>query len=191
MVQVRLLQKPIDVKSVSTFIEQHVAPSMRNKLMIRLGSVTLKSILKDKNPYLIKVGGANSANQFIEREIEDSLRAFEEEFFSESLDEIATFICGKARGGKKSRMNGVYLELKEGRPCWEPLSRSNEIYTDMLGTLGNLSQERVGKLRMLRARKINILTGDFLHRFSNNGLIERDKLIHYCSRLKEIERALQ
>jgi hypothetical protein len=191
MAQELLLLKPIDVKAVSTFIERCIAPSLRNKLMVRLRSLTLKSILKSTNPYLIKVGGSNTANEFIEREIEDSLRSSEVEFFADSLDKIATFICERARGGRKSRMNGAYLELKEGWPCWDLLSGSNEIYRDMLGTLGNVSQERVGKLYMLRARKINLLTGDFLRRFSSNGLIDRDKLIRYCFRLKGIEKALR
>ena len=186
MAQEPVLQKPIDVKVVSAFIEKHIAPRLRNKLMIRLRSQTLRSIFESKNPYLLKVDGTNTANEFIEREIEDSLRETEEEFFADSLKKIAAFMCGKIRGSRKSKLNRVYLELKEGRPCWESLSGSNEIYRDMLWTLGNLSQERVGKLYLLRAQKINLLTGEFLGRFStSNGLIERDKLIQYCFSLKE------
>ena len=186
-----LLQKPIDVGAVTAFIAKHIAPSLRRELMIRLRSLTLKSILKSKNPYLLKVGGMNCANEFIEREIEDALRESEKEFFADSLEKIAAFICEKTRGDRKSKLNRVYLELKGGRPCWDFLSGSNEIYRDMLWTLGNVSQERDGKLYLLRAQKINLLTSDFLRRFStSNGLIERDKLIQYCFSLKGIKRIL-
>lgn len=191
MAQELVLQKSIDVGVVTAFIAKYIAPSLRRELMIRLRSLTLKSILKSKNPYLLKVDGTNCANEFIEREIEDALRESEEEFFADSLEKIAAFICGKTRGDRKSNLHRICLELKEGRPCWEPLSGSNEIYRDMLWTLGNVSQERVGKLYLLRAQKINLLTGDFLRRFSTrNGLIERDKLIQYCFILKGIKRAL-
>lgn len=190
MAQVLSHQEPIDAKAVSNFIDQFIIPSLREKLMISLRSLTLNSILKNKNPYLIKVGGTNTANEFIEREIENSLRVFEDAIFASSLERIATFICGKADGSRKTRTNSVYLALNEGRPCRELRPECNRMYRDMLGTLRNVSQERVGKLYMLRARKINMLTGNFLRRFSSDGLIQSDKLIQYCFRLKRTERAL-
>ena len=190
MLKESLFPKSVDLEGVRVFVEQYIAICSRNMMRAKLRSLTLESILITKNPFLIKVGGAITAGEFVEREIENSLRASEEEILSDSLRKILQFFGKKLANGKESRQNEVDSLFKSEQSCWKLLCGRNEMDEEVLVTLSNLCQNHREKLQKLRAQKVNSLTQEFLRQFGNNGLIDHGKLILRCRKLNGVEKVL-
>ena len=67
-----------------------------------------------------------------------------------------------------------------GQHSWKLLSGRDELYRELIAPLRNIKNVRSRNLTVQRAKKINSLTAEFLRRFSQQGVIERDKLVGYC-----------
>ena len=92
------------------FIESKINEYHEN-ILIKLGKLKLKAVLKKKNPYLFKNKGITSSAELIKHILSASLSSSEESLFGSVLEQIAIFICGKKYGGTKSATTGIDLEF--------------------------------------------------------------------------------
>jgi hypothetical protein len=103
--------QPIELIKVHAFIEERIGPEFHDKKLAKLKSLTLDAILKRKNPYLFRAKGAITANDLIESVLDATASSGEETIFGNFLERVAIFVCGEARGGKKSSTTGLDLEF--------------------------------------------------------------------------------
>ena len=70
-------------------------------------------LLKKKNPFLLRIRGAETASDLAERMLEASLSSSEETRFGNSFEKCAEIACGFGRNGSKSGIEGIDLEYAE------------------------------------------------------------------------------
>ena len=80
----------------------------------KLNKLSLKSILRRKNPYLFKANDVITAAEFISSVLNASISSSEETTFGGFLEELAIYICSEQMGGHKSGIKGIDLEIKQG-----------------------------------------------------------------------------
>ena len=107
--------RPIDLRIVKAFIEEHIGPDFHEKKQAKLKALTLETILKRKNPYLFKAKGARGAIDLIEAVLDATVSSGEETIFGNFLEKVAIFVCKEAYGGKKSSTTGLDLEFQHDR----------------------------------------------------------------------------
>ena len=105
--------KFLDIGEVSEFVNTHIV-KFHSKKIKTLERIDLKGILKKKNPYLFKAKDIGVASDLIRSLLDAFLSSSEEKLFGDFLEDLAIFIAGKTRDGKKSAATGIDLEFKEG-----------------------------------------------------------------------------
>jgi hypothetical protein len=74
-------------------------------------TLSLKKILKRKNPYLFRGKNILTAQDLIKPILDAYLSSQEETIFGDFLEELAIFVCGEVFGGFKSAAEGIDLEF--------------------------------------------------------------------------------
>ncbi|MEW6358408.1 MAG: PmeII family type II restriction endonuclease [Planctomycetota bacterium] len=104
--------KPIEEHEIREYIERNI-PSFHERRLQSLGGLSLKSVLKRKNPYLFKAKNIKTAGDLVKTILDAHLSSQEETIFGEFLEGLAIFICGHVYGGRKSSADGIDLEFEK------------------------------------------------------------------------------
>lgn len=103
--------RPLNKANFQNYVDQQIR-QYHNAKLESLEKLSLKSsILRRKNPYLLRAKDAATAEEFIRAALEAILSSSEEERFGELLERIAVFISEQTADGRKSSAEGIDLEF--------------------------------------------------------------------------------
>lgn len=95
------------------FINDHISEFHDNRIKA-LSSLSLKKVLKRKNPYLFKAKNIQTSGELVKGIVDAFLSSQEETIFGEFLEKLAIFVCNSTMGGFKSGIEGIDLEIDKG-----------------------------------------------------------------------------
>ncbi|MCF8382109.1 MAG: cytosolic protein [Chlorobium sp.] len=98
------------LNDVSTYVENNIG-TFHQKRIASLDGLSLKKVLKRKNPYLFKAKYVLTAEEIIRGLVDAHISSNEETIFGDWLEGLAIFINGKVYGGWKSGIDGIDLEF--------------------------------------------------------------------------------
>lgn len=98
---------------VSLYVEEHIGDFHKSKIK-SLEKLSLKQVLKRKNPYLFKAKNIHTADTIIRGIVDAHISSSEETLFGDWLEEFAIFINRKVYDGRKSGIKGIDLEFDNG-----------------------------------------------------------------------------
>nr|WP_292003067.1 PmeII family type II restriction endonuclease [Chlorobium sp.] len=98
------------MNDVSTYVENNIG-TFHQKRIASLDGLSLKKVLKRKNPYLFKAKYVLTAEEIIRGLVDAHISSNEETIFGDWLEGLAIFINGKVYGGWKSGIDGIDLEF--------------------------------------------------------------------------------
>ncbi len=104
----------VEIEAVKNFINENIAGFHRSRISA-IGKLQFESVIKRKNPYLFRAKNIITAEDFVKTLIDAYLSSQEETLFGEFLEKLAIFVCGEAKGGYKSGIEGIDLEIAEGK----------------------------------------------------------------------------
>ncbi len=141
--------KKISNDVLNSFVNSNIDEFHKQKANI-LKKLSLKNILKKKNPYLFRAKNINSAGEFVDDLLGAFLSSSEEKLFGDFLEKLAIFISQKTCDGKKSSATGIDLEfenddmhyivsIKSG-PNWGNSSSSKKQVVDFQNAVTVLKQ---------------------------------------------------
>ncbi len=83
--------------------------------------------------------------------------------------------------GKQNKVDEVYYKYC-GQQFWEFISGNDQLYKDIIEPLGYRAKEKNEEFNQEYARIINLFTQEFINEFSNNGVIDWNKLVEFNSK---------
>ena len=101
----------VERNDIVNYVEANIGKFHQRRLE-GLEKLTLKKVLKRKNPCLFKAKYIQIAGDLIRGILDAFLSSQEEAIFGGFLEELAVFICTKAYGGRKSSTEGIDLEFE-------------------------------------------------------------------------------
>lgn len=101
----------LDLQEVAYFVNTNIVKFHQSKVK-RLESLSLRSLLKKKNPYLFRAKNITVATELITSILDAFLSSSEEKLFGDFLEELAIFIAGRTCNGRKSAATGIDLEFE-------------------------------------------------------------------------------
>ncbi|MCF7839758.1 MAG: cytosolic protein [Candidatus Marinimicrobia bacterium] len=104
--------KKLDLSIVSQYVEEHIG-QFHQKRISSLDTLSLKKILKRKNPYLYKAKYVLTAEEIVRGFVDAHISSNEETIFGDWLEGLAIFINQKVYGGWKSGIHGIDLEFDD------------------------------------------------------------------------------
>lgn len=108
------MMNPLQMNDVTLYVEENIGIFHRKRIDC-LDNLRLKTVLKNKNPYLFKAKHFSTAEQIIKGLTDAFISSNEETIFGDWLEGLAIFINHKVYGGWKSGITGIDLEFdKEG-----------------------------------------------------------------------------
>jgi len=102
---------PVDDATLSAFLGERLA-EFHSRRIERLQSLELTTVLERKNPYLFRAKNPSDAGAFMADLLDAHLSSQEEGLFGTLLEQTAIFVCERARGGRKSAVEGIDLEFE-------------------------------------------------------------------------------
>ena len=109
--------KTLNLSEIYEYVEKNIG-TFHQKKIHRLNTLSLKTILKRKNPYLYKAKNVLTAEQIVKGLVDAHLSSNEETLFGDWLEGLAIFINEKVYGGWKSGIAGVDLEFDKDNYRW-------------------------------------------------------------------------
>lgn len=104
----------IRIEDVVEYVEDNIGIFHRKRIS-SLDTLSLKKVLRRKNPYLFKAKNVLTANDIIVSLVDAHISSNEETIFGDWLEGLAIFINEKVYGGWKSGVPGIDLEFdKDG-----------------------------------------------------------------------------
>ena len=121
------------------YVEQNIG-TFHQKRIQSLDTLSLRNVLKRKNPYLFKAKYVLTAAEIVNGLVDAHISSSEETIFGDWIEELAIFINKKVYEGRKSGINGIDLEfdlneiryivaIKSG-PNWGNKSQKEKMLTD-------------------------------------------------------------
>jgi len=104
---------PLNLVDVTAYVETNIK-TFHEARIAKIRDLSLKSILRGKNPYLFKAKDTKNADELIRFILDAFLSSGEETMFGNFLEELAIFINGKVYGGQKAGIPGIDLDFKKG-----------------------------------------------------------------------------
>ncbi|MGB4205827.1 MAG: PmeII family type II restriction endonuclease [Bacteroidales bacterium] len=102
--------KKLNLEDVINYVEHNIG-TFHEKRIRSLDNLSLRKVLKRKNPYLFKAKYALTAEKIIKGIVEAHISSSEEGIFGDWLEGLAIYINEKVYGGKKSGITGIDLEF--------------------------------------------------------------------------------
>jgi site-specific DNA-methyltransferase (cytosine-N4-specific) len=96
------------------YLADHVITPFYNKRLAALQSLSLQSVLKRRNPYLLKAKNVELAGELVKGIVDPFLSSLEETIFSNLLEGFAVFVSSRLDGGFKSARKSLDLEFRRG-----------------------------------------------------------------------------
>lgn len=146
--------EPVKISDVTEYVEENIG-AFHEKRISSLNTLSLKRVLKRKNPYLFKAKHVLTSAEIVRGLIDAHISSNEETIFGDWLEGLAIFVSSKVCGGWKSGISGIDLEF----------DRDNKRYIVNIKSgpnWGNSSQISKMKLDFEKARRTL--------RTSNSGL---------------------
>ncbi len=138
----------VEDAALSAFVGERLA-EFHTRRLERLETLELKSVLERKNPYLFRAKNPADASAFMADLLDAHLSSQEEGLFGTLLEQVAIFVCEKARGGRKSAVEGIDLEFEDAA------SSTKYLVSIKSGpNWGNSSQIKKMRDHFLQARRI-------------------------------------
>ena len=102
------------IGKVKEYVEQNIEQFHQNRIK-KLEKLSLKTILKTKNPYLFKAKYCVTAQDIVKSLADAYLSSAEETIFGDWMEGLAIFVNQQVYGGWKSSAKGIDLEFdKDG-----------------------------------------------------------------------------
>ncbi|MBI5614411.1 cytosolic protein [Candidatus Gottesmanbacteria bacterium] len=105
--------KKIDYQELFSYVSNNIVSPFYELRLKRLNELKLNTVIKRKNPYLLKAKNITTAQDFVVDILQAHLSSQEETLFGKYLEELAIFICYKIFGGFKSSAEGIDLEFEK------------------------------------------------------------------------------
>lgn len=106
--------KKISLRDVKRYVELNIG-SFHDKRLQSLDGLSLRKVLKRKNPYLFKAKNILTSEQIVKNLLDAQISSSEETIFGDWLEGLAIYINEKVYGGRKSGIEGIDLEFdKDG-----------------------------------------------------------------------------
>jgi hypothetical protein len=102
--------RQLDRQAVYEFVNVEIVKFHQARLA-RLEKISLKEILKKKNPYLFRAKNILTANELVPSILDAFLSSSEEKLFGDFLEQLAIFVSQETCDGKKSTAQGIDLEF--------------------------------------------------------------------------------
>ena len=99
-------------KEITDYVEQNIE-SFHQKRLASLGSLTLGSLIANKNPYLFRSKNLVKVSDLIRSLLDAHLSSQEETMFGEFLEGLAIHVAETVHGGRKSTTEGIDLEFEK------------------------------------------------------------------------------
>ncbi len=107
--------KTLDYEEINKYIKDEVIKPFYEARVAKVSELSLKTILKRKNPYLFKAKNIETSGEFIKYILDAYLSSQEETMFGNLLEKLAIFVCSYVFGGKKAEqgiLKSVDLEFE-------------------------------------------------------------------------------
>lgn len=143
------------------FINETITSFHKSRLR-SLESLQFNKVLARKNPYLFRAKNIVTAEEFVRCLIDAFLSSQEETIFGEFLERLAIYVCNKTRGGYKSGIEGIDLEINEGENRFIITVKSGPNW-------GNSSQIAKMKDNFNKAKRILRTQNSFINVIPING----------------------
>lgn len=101
----------IEPKVLANVIRKHLIEFYRRRIQ-SLSNLKLKKVLKNKNPYLYKARGTQSANEVVEGLLSDHLSSSDEGMFGDAFFEPLALEMAKLIGGTVAPSEGVDISIE-------------------------------------------------------------------------------
>jgi hypothetical protein len=102
----------LNINDVTEYVERNIS-FFHQKRLQGLDGLTLKKVLKRKNPYLYKAKNVITAEQIVRGLLDAHVSSNEETVFGDWLEGLAIFVCSHVHMGKKSGIVGIDLEMNK------------------------------------------------------------------------------
>ncbi len=107
--------RKLQLQDVRLYVEQNIG-TFHHKRISSLDTLSLKKVLRRKNPYLFKAKHVLTAEEIVRGLVDAHISSNEETLFGDWLEGLAIFINEKVYGGWKSGITGIDLEFdKDGK----------------------------------------------------------------------------
>lgn len=103
--------RELDLKVVAQWVNENIGEFHQKKIRA-LKNLTLRKLLKKKNPYLFRVKNITLAQELIEELVDAYLSSSEEKMFGDFLENLAIFVASQTCDGWKSSAQGIDLEFE-------------------------------------------------------------------------------
>lgn len=107
--------KKLNYEEVNKYIKDEVIQPFYEGRVGKISELSLRTILKRKNPYLFKAKNIETSGDFVKYILDAYLSSQEETMFGNLLEKLAIFICGMVFDGKKAEqgvLKSVDLEFE-------------------------------------------------------------------------------
>ena len=101
---------PSLIDDVIKYVEENIS-NFHKQRIDKIKTLSLKQVLKKKNPYLFKAKYLMTSEEIIRQLIEAYISSSEETMFGDWLEGLAIYINEKVFNGKKSGIPGIDLEF--------------------------------------------------------------------------------
>ncbi len=98
-------------KLIEHYVHENI-DTFHEKRLANLQKLTLKALLRDKNPYLFRAKNLNRAAELVTALLDARLSSGEETSFGNFLEDLAIYVAQITGGGEKSSTDGVDIDLK-------------------------------------------------------------------------------
>lgn len=103
----------VEIDATRNYINGHISEFHQNRIAA-ISKLKFEQVLKRKNPYLFRAKNIVTAENFVGNLIDAYLSSQEETLFGEFLEKLAIFVASESKGGYKSGIEGIDLEIPEG-----------------------------------------------------------------------------
>ena len=149
------------IKSILQYVKENIG-TFHSKRIDSLDNLSLKKVIKRKNPYLFKAKHILTAQDFIKSLVDAHISSNEETIFGDWLEGLAIFINNKVYGGWKSSTKGIDLEFTKDKIRYIVNIKSGPNW-------GNSSQIEKMKADFITAKKTMRTSNSNLNVISVNG----------------------
>lgn len=101
---------PLNLLNVTQYVEQKIG-EFHHKKLDKVKSISLKEVLKSKNPYLFKAKNVTQAHDIVKEILDAYISSSEEGIFGNWLERLAIFINDKVYAGRKALGNDIDLDF--------------------------------------------------------------------------------
>ena len=142
------------IEQVKKYVEQNIGQFHQNRIK-KIEELSLKTILKKKNPYLFKAKYYVTVQDIVKSLADAFLSSAEETIFGDWMEGLAIFVNQQVYGGWKSSAKGVDLEFDKGGIRYIVSIKSGPNWGNS-GQIDKLREDFKSAKRTLRTSRSNL-----------------------------------